>query len=137
MPRRSICLPADPPAPRESALGGGGRVGHHPNQLSGGQQQRVAIARALLNDPAILFADEPTGNLDSRTSIEVMDIFQRLKEERGITIVLITHEPQVAEYGSRIIRFKDGRVVSDQPNSSRRAAAAELAAVALGPADDV
>jgi putative ABC transport system ATP-binding protein len=120
-----------------AAVGLQDRAAHHPNQLSGGQQQRVAIARALLNDPAILFADEPTGNLDSRTSIEVMDIFQRLKDERGITIVLITHEPQVAEYGSRIIRFKDGRVVSDQPNQSRRAAAAELEAVALEPAGDV
>ena len=118
------------------AVGLEDRAEHHPNQLSGGQQQRVAIARALLNDPAILLADEPTGNLDSRTSIEVMEIFQRLKEERGITIVLITHEPQVAEYGSRIIRFKDGRVVSDQANTSRRTAAAELAAVALGPAGD-
>ncbi|MBI1873614.1 MAG: ABC transporter ATP-binding protein [Acidobacteria bacterium] len=104
------------------------RADHHPSQLSGGQQQRVAIARALLNDPAILLADEPTGNLDSRTSLEVMGIFQRLRDERHITIVLITHEQQVAEYGSRIIRFKDGRVVSDQPNTSR-AAAEELAAV--------
>jgi len=118
-----------------AAVGLEDRAEHHPNQLSGGQQQRVAIARALLNDPAILFADEPTGNLDSRTSIEVMEIFQRLKEDRGITIVLITHEPQVAEYGSRIIRFKDGRVVSDRPNVSRRAAADELAAVALEPED--
>src|SRR5439155_11725254 len=120
-----------------AAVGLEDRARHHPNQLSGGQQQRVAIARALLNDPAMLFADEPTGNLDSRTSIEVMDIFQRLKDERGITIVLITHEPQVAEYGSRIITSKDGRVVSDQPNTSRRAAAAELAAVAFGHTDDV
>jgi len=120
-----------------AAVGLQDRAAHHPNQLSGGQQQRVAIARALLNDPAILFADEPTGNLDSRTSIEVMDIFQRLKDQRGITIVLITHEPQVAEYGSRIIRFKDGRVVSDLPNTSRRAAAAELEAVALEPAGDL
>jgi putative ABC transport system ATP-binding protein len=112
-----------------TAVGLENRAEHHPNQLSGGQQQRVAIARALLNDPAILLADEPTGNLDSRTSIEVMDIFQRLKEERGITIILITHEPQVAEYGSRIIRFKDGRVVADHLNSSRRTASEELAAV--------
>jgi putative ABC transport system ATP-binding protein len=104
-----------------AAVGLENRAGHQPNQLSGGQQQRVAIARALLNDPSILLADEPTGNLDSRTSIEVMEIFQRLKEERGITIVLITHEPQVAEYGSRIVRFKDGLVVSDEPNTSRRA----------------
>ncbi len=102
------------------------RAEHHPNQLSGGQQQRVAIARALLNSPSILFADEPTGNLDSRTSVEVMDIFQRLKQERGITIVLITHEPQVAEYGSRIITFKDGQIVSDQANERQRLAVGEL-----------
>ena len=119
-----------------TAVGLENRAEHHPNQLSGGQQQRVAIARALLNDPAILLADEPTGNLDSRTSIEVMDIFQRLKEERGITIVLITHEPQVAEYGSRIIRFKDGRVVADHPNTSRRTAADELSAIAHGSSED-
>ena len=108
-----------------AAVGLQDRATHHPNQLSGGQQQRVAIARALLNDPAILLADEPTGNLDSRTSIEVMDIFQRLKDERGITIVLITHEPQVAEYASRIVRFKDGRVVSDQRHAPSRAAVGE------------
>src|SRR5438270_6565162 len=87
------------------------RAEHHPNQLSGGQQQRVAIARALLNNPSILLADEPTGNLDSPTSIEVMDIFQALKDERNITIVLITHEQQVAEYGSRIVTVKDGHIV--------------------------
>ena len=113
-----------------AAVGLSDRAGHHPNQLSGGQQQRVAIARALLNDPAILLADEPTGNLDSRTSIEIMEIFQRLNAERGITIVLITHEPQVAEYGSRIIRFTDGGVVTDHTNAAFRAAAAELAGVA-------
>ena len=111
-----------------NAVGLADRAEHHPNQLSGGQQQRVAIARALLNDPAILFADEPTGNLDSRTSVEIMEIFQRLNAERRITIVLITHEPQVAEYGSRIIRFTDGRVVTDLANTSHRAAAAELLA---------
>jgi putative ABC transport system ATP-binding protein len=108
------------------------RAAHHPNQLSGGQQQRVAIARALLNNPSILFADEPTGNLDSRTSIEVMDIFQRLKDERGITIVLITHEQQVAEYGSRIIAFKDGQILSDRANDRQRMAMGELALLPAG-----
>jgi putative ABC transport system ATP-binding protein len=114
------------------AVGLSDRAEHHPNQLSGGQQQRVAIARALLNNPTILFADEPTGNLDSRTSVEVMDIFQRLKVERGITIVLITHELQVAEYGSRIIAFKDGQIISDQPNHSQRLAMGELAMLPAG-----
>jgi putative ABC transport system ATP-binding protein len=114
------------------AVGLSDRAEHHPNQLSGGQQQRVAIARALLNNPSILFADEPTGNLDSRTSVEVMDIFQRLKEERGITIVLITHEPQVAEYGSRIIAFKDGQILSDRANDRQRLAMGELALLPAG-----
>ena len=110
-------------------VGLGERIDHFPNQLSGGQQQRVAIARALVTDPAIILADEPTGNLDTRTSIEVMDIFQRLNRERGITIMLITHETDIAEYGTRIIRFRDGRVVSDQPVASRRDAAVEMAAL--------
>ena len=114
------------------AVGLADRAEHHPNQLSGGQQQRVAIARALLNNPSILFADEPTGNLDSRTSVEVMDIFQRLKEERGITIVLITHEQQVAEYGSRIIAFKDGQILSDRANDRQRVAMGELALLPAG-----
>ena len=114
------------------AVGLSDRAAHHPNQLSGGQQQRVAIARALLNNPSILFADEPTGNLDSRTSVEVMDIFQRLKQERGITIVLITHEQQVAEYGSRIIAFKDGRILSDRANDQQRLAMGELALLPAG-----
>ena len=96
------------------------KVWDRASALSGGQQQRVAIARALLNSPTILLADEPTGNLDSKTSLEVMDLFQRLQNERGITIVLITHEVQVAEYGTRIIRFKDGRIVADRPNTARR-----------------
>ena len=86
----------------------------------------MAIARALLNNPTILLADEPTGNLDSRTSVEVMDIFQKLKEERGITIVLITHEMEVAEYGSRIITFKDGLILSDHEHHTRRTAKGEL-----------
>jgi putative ABC transport system ATP-binding protein len=112
-----------------SSVGLEDRAEHHPNQLSGGQQQRVAIARALLNKPSLLLADEPTGNLDSRTSIEVMEIFQGLREKHGITIVLITHEHDVAEYGTRIITFKDGRIISDQPNQQQRQATGELAAL--------
>ena len=111
------------------AVGLGQRYHHMPNQLSGGQQQRVAIARALINEPSILLADEPTGNLDTRTSIEVMGIFQRLNKERGITVLLITHEMDIAEYGTRLIRFRDGRVVADQPVLHRRNAADELAAL--------
>ncbi len=112
-----------------AAVGLGDRVQHLPSQLSGGQQQRVAIARALINNPTILLADEPTGNLDSRTSVEVMDIFQRLNAQRGITVLLITHERDIAEYGSRIIRFHDGRIVSDHPVEARRVAREELAAL--------
>jgi putative ABC transport system ATP-binding protein len=105
------------------------RSHHHPNQLSGGQQQRVAIARALINTPSILLADEPTGNLDSRTSIEVMDVFQRLNIERGITILLITHEHDIAEYGTRTVAFRDGHIVRDEANTHRRMAKDELAAL--------
>lgn len=104
---------------------------HHTNQLSGGQQQRVAIARALLNNPSILLADEPTGNLDTQTSLEVMGIFQRLQEERGITVVLITHEVEVAEYGTRIVAFRDGKIVSDEANRSMRRGALEGQAVSV------
>jgi putative ABC transport system ATP-binding protein len=110
-----------------AAVGLGDRVTHHPNQLSGGQQQRVAIARALINNPSILLADEPTGNLDTRTSIEVMGLFQRLNVERGITVVLITHEHDIAEYGTRIVSFRDGVVVTDRKVTTRRTAADELA----------
>jgi putative ABC transport system ATP-binding protein len=112
-----------------TAVGLGNRADHHPNQLSGGQQQRVAIARALINTPSILLADEPTGNLDTRTSIEVMDIFQSLNRERGITVVLITHEMDIAEYGTRIVAFRDGQVVKDTPVARRRLAQDELAAL--------
>jgi len=106
-----------------------GREHHHPNQLSGGQQQRVAIARALINDPAILLADEPTGNLDSRTSVEIMAIFQRLNRENGITVILVTHEPDVAAYTSRNIVFRDGHILKDERVSAPLDAAAELAAL--------
>ena len=105
------------------------RADHHPNQLSGGQQQRVAIARALINEPSILLADEPTGNLDTKTSIEVMGIFQQLNLERNITVVLITHEHDIAEYGTRTAAFRDGVVVHDHPVASRRLAQDELRAL--------
>jgi putative ABC transport system ATP-binding protein len=94
------------------------RLSHHPNQLSGGQQQRVAIARAIVNDPKVILADEPTGALDSRTSIDVMGIFQGLWRA-GITVVLVTHEPDVAEYASRLVVMKDGRIVSDKRQEPR------------------
>ena len=128
--------PAPPAAERRrraldslAAVGLSDRADHHPNQLSGGQQQRVAIARALVNRPAILMADEPTGNLDTRTSVEVMDIFERLNAERGLTIVLVTHEPDIAAYARRIITFRDGRVVADDVNRAPRRPADELRAL--------
>lgn len=97
------------------------RWDHTPAQLSGGQQQRVAVARALVNDPAIMLADEPTGNLDSKTSDEIMGIFQSLNEE-GKTVVLITHEHDIAEYARRVVAFRDGRIVSDEVVTNRRSA---------------
>jgi putative ABC transport system ATP-binding protein len=91
-----------------------GREDHHPNQLSGGQQQRVAIARALVNDAPIILADEPTGNLDTKTSIEIMELFVKLNRESNITVVLVTHEQDIAAFSRRIIRFLDGHIVSDE-----------------------
>jgi putative ABC transport system ATP-binding protein len=114
------------------SVGLASRVDHHPNQLSGGQQQRVAIARALVNNPKILLADEPTGNLDSKTSVEVMGIFQALNTEHGITILLVTHEHDIAEYATRIVAFHDGRVKSDHAVARRRDAMTELAVLAGG-----
>jgi putative ABC transport system ATP-binding protein len=109
-----------------AAVGLVGREQNHPNQLSGGQQQRVAIARALVNQPSLILADEPTGNLDSRTSIEVMEIFQRLNREQGITLVLVTHEPDIAQYAQRVVVFKDGRIQKDYQITEQRDAVEEL-----------
>jgi ABC-type antimicrobial peptide transport system, ATPase component len=102
-------------------VGLGDRIHHYPNQLSGGQQQRVAIARSLVNDPSIILADEPTGNLDSRTSVEVMGIFQELNNN-GITIILVTHEPDIAEFAKRHIVFRDGKIRADKVNSKPKIA---------------
>ena len=106
---------------RLNQVGLGERSDHHPSQLSGGQQQRVAIARALVNDPVLILADEPTGALDSRTSVEVMALLQQLNRE-GITVVLVTHENDIAAFAGRIITFRDGRVRSDLPNTPKDAA---------------
>lgn len=109
-----------------AAVGLAGREQNHPNQLSGGQQQRVAVARALVNNPALILADEPTGNLDSRTSVEVMEIFQRLNRERGITLVLVTHELDIAQYAKRVVVFKDGKIKKDYQIGEPRDAGEEL-----------
>jgi putative ABC transport system ATP-binding protein len=103
-----------------SRVGLGDRMHHHPNQMSGGQQQRVAVARAIVSKPKIIVADEPTGNLDSRTSLEIMELFQELGSS-GITILLVTHEPDIAEFGSRTLVMKDGRLLSDERHVPRNA----------------
>ena len=104
------------------------RASHHPSQLSGGQQQRVALARALVNEPEVILADEPTGNLDSRTSIEIMGVLQTLNAA-GITIVMVTHELDIASYCGRVIIMRDGKILSDEPNPDRHLAADELASL--------
>jgi putative ABC transport system ATP-binding protein len=103
------------------------RMRHHPAQLSGGQQQRVALARAVVNRPRLLFADEPTGNLDTRTSESIMELFQELSRD-GLTIVFVTHEPDVARYASRVVAMRDGKIVSDSPQASRAASGLEISA---------
>jgi putative ABC transport system ATP-binding protein len=108
------------------AVGLAGREHNHPNQLSGGQQQRVAIARSLVNRPSLILADEPTGNLDSRTAVEIMEIFQRLNREQAITLILVTHEPDIAQYAKRVVVFKDGKINRDYPIAEQRNAAEEL-----------
>ena len=117
-------------------VGLAGREEHHPAQLSGGQQQRVAIARALVNNPSILLADEPTGNLDSRTSVEIMEIFQRLNEERNLTILLVTHEADIAQYAKRTVTFRDGKVRHDVLIEGRLIAAQVLPTLASVDEDD-
>jgi putative ABC transport system ATP-binding protein len=117
-------------------VGLGERLDHFPSQLSGGQQQRVAIARALVNKPSILLADEPTGNLDSRTSIEIMSILQKLNDE-GLTIVLVTHEPDIAQFAKRVITFRDGRVRRDEPVAQRPRAAQVLAEMPASEQDEL
>ncbi|KAF6637874.1 MULTISPECIES: ABC transporter ATP-binding protein [Paenibacillus] len=110
-----------------TSVGLGDRMNNRPNELSGGQQQRVSIARALVNNPVILLADEPTGALDSKTSVEIMGIFQRLNDQ-GKTVVLVTHDQEVAEYAKRLIHFRDGRIEEDQPVGKRRMAVEEVKA---------
>lgn len=109
-----------------AAVGLAGREESNPNQLSGGQQQRVAIARSLVNQPSIILADEPTGNLDSRTSIDVMAIFQKLNREKGITLIVVTHESDIARFAGRVVFFKDGKIKRDYPVTDRLDAAEEL-----------
>ena len=109
------------------AVGLGNRLDHKPNQLSGGQQQRVAIARAIVTTPSLILADEPTGNLDSRSSVEVMDIFQKLNTQLGVTVIFVTHEPDIMQYTRRVLRIRDGYLGADESITDPRSAAAEIA----------
>ena len=118
-----------------AAVGLADRVHHNPSELSGGQQQRVAIARALVTDPEIIFADEPTGNLDSRSSLEIMSLFQEMNE-KGRTIVLVTHEPDISAYARRIIQIADGKIISDEVNQRPKAAVQKLNAIASPEVDN-
>jgi putative ABC transport system ATP-binding protein len=134
-------IPVEERAPRAkdalTKVGLGQRMGHYPSQLSGGQQQRVAIARALVNRPSILLADEPTGNLDSRTSVEIMEIFQKLNDEQGLTVVIVTHEPDIAQYAKRAMEFRDGRCRKDLIVQNRAIASEVLPTMPLLDEDGV
>jgi putative ABC transport system ATP-binding protein len=134
-------VPVEERAPRAvealTQVGLGERMGHFPSQLSGGQQQRVAIARALVNRPAILLADEPTGNLDSRTSVEIMEIFQKLNNEQGLTVVIVTHEPDIAQYAKRAMEFRDGKCRKDLIVQNRAIASEVLPTMPLLDEDGV
>lgn len=119
-----------------ASVGLAGREQNFPNQLSGGQQQRVAIARALVNRPTLILADEPTGNLDSRTSIEIMGIFQNLNRAQGITVLYVTHEPEIAQFAQRIIVFRDGKIIRDERIANPLDAAEELARLPVAEAEE-
>jgi putative ABC transport system ATP-binding protein len=126
------CAPAERRRRAAEALetvGLAGREDHRPNQLSGGEQQRVAIARALVGGPTLLLADEPTGNLDSRRSLEIVGMLQRLNRGRGLTVIVVTHEPDIAAFAGRILQCRDGRIVGDRPDPAPRDAVAEAAAL--------
>jgi putative ABC transport system ATP-binding protein len=117
-------------------VGLGARLHHPPNELSGGEQQRVAVARALVTGPAMVLADEPTGNLDSGTAIEVMALFQEVNAQ-GVTLLVVTHEPDIAAYAKRIVEMRDGRIIRDAPLGARRSAAEDLARRPAEPASSV